>query len=418
MERIMKASSMLTLLISVTLFLNSGCESNVAPSDEDLNQDEIKQAAGKLVEADQSFSLEMFREVVKQDETENIFISPLSISMALGMTLNGAKGETYEEIQQTLNFENLEMQEINEGYHQLIEDITNADPDVQAEIANSVWNKEGFKINDAFRNALQTYFEAEARELDFTDPESVDIINGWIADKTHDKITGMLDEIPPSAVMYLINAVYFNGSWKYEFDPEETKQRTFYLENGDNVEVDMMSQRNTYAHYQSDEVQMVDVPYGDSLFTMTLMMPTDADTPLDEFIVSELTQENLQNWYSNLSTEEVDLILPKVELEYKVTLNEMLKALGMNAAFTDGADFSGINTDPSLQISRILHQTYLKMDEVGTEAAGVTIIEFVITSINPNTKPVYRFDRPYVMILREQSTGAILFVGKIMNPEL
>lgn len=414
----MKTSSMLTLLISVTLFLNSGCESNVGPNDGELNQEEIKPAAGKLVEADQSFSLEMFREVVKQDETENIFISPLSISMALGMTLNGAKEETFEEIQHTLNFKDLEMQEINEGYQQLIEDISNADPDVQAEIANSLWNKEGFEINDEFRNALQTYFEAEARELDFSDPEAVDIINGWIAEKTHDKITGMLDQIPPSAVMYLINAVYFNGSWKYEFDPEETRERIFNLEDGEQVQVEMMSQRNTYAHYQSDVVQMIDVPYGDSLFTLTLMMPTDANTPLNEFIESELTQENLQNWYGQLSTEEVDLILPKVELEYKVTLNEMLQALGMNAAFSDGANFSGINSDPSLQISRILHQTYLKMDEVGTEAAGVTIVEFVITSINPNTKPVYRFDRPYVMILREQSTGAILFVGKIMNPAL
>lgn len=414
----MKTSSMLTLLISVTLFLNSGCESNVGPNDGELNQEEIKPAAGKLVEADQSFSLEMFREVVKQDETENIFISPLSISMALGMTLNGAKEETFEEIQHTLNFKDLEMQEINEGYQQLIEDISNADPDVQAEIANSLWNKEGFEINDEFRNALQTYFEAEARELDFSDPEAVDIINGWIAEKTHDKITEMLDEIPASAVMYLINAVYFNGAWKYEFDPEETKERIFNLEDGEQVQVEMMSQRNTYAHYQSDVVQMIDVPYGDSLFTLTLMMPTDANTPLNEFIESELTQENLQNWYGQLSTEEVDLILPKVELEYKVTLNEMLQALGMNAAFSDGANFSGINSDPSLQISRILHQTYLKMDEVGTEAAGVTIVEFVITSINPNTKPVYRFDRPYVMILREQSTGAILFVGKIMNPAL
>lgn len=414
----MKASSMLTFLISIMLFLVSGCESNVAPNNEDLNQEEIKQAASKLVEADQSFSLEMFREVVKKDETENIFISPLSISMALGMTLNGAKGETFEEIQHTLNFEDLEVQEINEGYHELMNDITNADLDVQAEIANSVWNKEGFEINEEFREALQTYFEAEARELDFSDPEAVDIINGWIADKTHDKITGMLDKIPASTVMYLINAVYFNGSWKYEFDPEETKERPFKLENGEQVQVEMMSQRNTYAHYQSDEVQMIDVPYGDSLFTMTLLMPTDANTPLNEFIERELTQENLQNWYGQLSTEEVDLILPKVELEYKVGLNEMLQTLGMEAAFTDGADFSGINTDPTLQISRILHQTYLKMDEVGTEAAGVTIVEFMITSINPNAKPVYRFDRPYVMVLREQQTGAILFVGKIMNPAL
>ncbi|MEX2604306.1 MAG: serpin family protein, partial [Gracilimonas sp.] len=334
-----------------------------------------------------------------------------------GMTMNGAKGETYEEMKETLAFYDLDLTEINEGYQYLIELLSTVDPKVQMEIANSVWSRLGFEVEEEFMEALREYFNAEARELDFSDPAAVDIINGWISDKTHEKIPKVLDEIPENVVMYLINAVYFNGSWKYEFDPEVTKEQNFYLENGESVQAEMMSQQNHFAHYITDDVQMIDLPYGDSLFTMTLLMPGNSETPLDEFIASDLTSETLDGWYQQLSSDTVGVYLPKLELEYKIPLNEVLKEMGMTTAFTGNADFTGINSGGGLFISRVLHNTYLNMDEEGTEAAGVTVVEIGITSVGPQI-PVIRFNRPYVMIIREQSSGTILFMGKIKNPAI
>lgn len=413
---------LLSLFIIASMVLFTGCESNVSGPEENgenrLSQEEITQAAQKLVEADHSFSIDVFKEVVDKDTSENVFISPLSISIALGMTLNGAKGETFEEMRETLAFHDLNLSEINEGYKYLIEQLTTADPKVQLEIANSVWNKLGFEVEEEFMEALREYFDAEARELDFSDPAAVDTINGWISDKTHDKIPKVLDQIPPNVVMYLINAVYFNGSWKYEFDPEVTNEQQFYLEDGESVQAELMNQQNSFAHYVSDEVQMIDLPYGDSLFTMTLLMPGSTETPLDEFISSDLTNENLDIWYQQLLTDTVGVYIPKLELEYKILLNDVLKEMGMPTAFAEQeADFTGINSKGGLFISRVLHNTYLNMDEEGTEAAGVTVVEIGRVSAGP-VIPVIKFNRPYMMIIREQSSRAILFIGKIKNPAI
>lgn len=370
----------------------------------------------KLTKANQSFSIDIFKEVVASESEGNVFLSPLSVSMALGMTMNGAKGQTFEEMREILGFNELEIPEINEGYESLISLLTSVDPKVQMEIANSVWNKEGFTVEEAFKQNLIDYFDAEAQELDFEDPAAKDVINKWVSDKTHKKIETIIDVIPADAVMYLINAVYFKGSWVYEFDPEATQERDFKTGDGEILKVDMMNQKNRFPYYVSDKVQLIDLPYGDSMFSMTLLIPGNNETEINDFIESEISLENLTSWYEQLSTGEVGVILPKLELEYKTKLNDVLITMGMPTAFTGAADLSGINGSGELYISKVLHKTYLKMDEEGTEASGVTAVEVGTTSVGPQNINII-FDRPYVMILREQSSGVILFIGKIENPK-
>ena len=397
--------SLLTLFLISCSTTNSESESN-----------EVVEAKAKLVEADATFSIEMFKKAVAlEKEAENVFISPLSISVALGMAMNGANGSTHEEMVEVLGFGELNQNEINIGYESLIKDLNTADEKVQMEIANSIWSKQGFPVKEDFYSTLEDYFDAEAQELDFDDPASVDVINGWVSDKTHEKIPTIIERIGSDVVMYLINAVYFKASWLYSFDAEQTQQQNFYKDDGSSVLVEMMNQKNNVPYYISDEVEVLELPYGDGQFSMTFVKHV-GDVPIDEFIETTLTTQNLEKWLGALETDSVKFFLPKLEMEYFSSLKDHLVQMGMPTAFSSNADFSNITPGGGILISDVLHKTYVKMDEEGTEAAGVTAIGFETTSVDPDPEPIIILNRSYVMILREKETGALLFMGKIGQP--
>lgn len=405
--------SKLLLLIPLLLI---ACSESVTNSEEAELPRELTKTEKAIIQADRSFSIEMFKELAIESENENVFISPLSISMALGMTLNGANGQTYDEMQSTLQFQELSLPEINEGYKSLMELLTKLDPKVQMEIANSVWSRQGFSVEEEFSNNLTNYFNAQTSELDFDDPESVDVINDWVSKNTNKKIDTILEGIPDGTVMYLINAVYFKGDWVYKFDTEQTKERDFIREDGEIKKVEMMTQELSTDYYQDEEVQMVNLPYGKGLFTMSLIRPVDESIPIDSFINEQINLQNIDNWDSNLNKDTIGVYLPKLELEYEENLNTSLKNMGMPTAFTSGADFTNINRNGGLFITSVKHKTFLKLDEKGTEAAAVTSVAIGITSVGSST-PVFNFNRSYMMILREKESGTILFIGKVMNPE-
>jgi len=368
----------------------------------------------KVISDGQSFNFEIFKNTVAADSVDNTFISPLSISIALGMTLNGADSVTFEQMRNTLALQGISLGEINEAYEALAELLVNADPKVQMQIANSIWHEEKFQVDDEFVQRLQSYFDARVEGLDFDDPASVDIINNWVSENTNGLIDAIIQSIPPKMVMYLINAIYFKGDWMHQFDKEETRKAPFNLENGDQVMVDMMRQERAFAHYFSDEVKMIDLSYGDSLFSMTLMMPADPQEPLDQFIAEKFSVENVSGWVSNLSSGGGIVVqMPKFELEYEKKLNDILKDMGMADAFESGkADFSGINPAADLYISEVKHKTFIKVDEEGTEAAAVTSVGVEVISLPPS----FIADRPFVFMIREHNSGAILFMGKVGNP--
>ncbi len=410
-----------TLLVgSLLCLLSTGCsEKAVNPPDNPPRK--LTAVEESIVESDNKFGLKLFREIVKGDEDSNVFISPLSVSIALGMTYNGANGATEEAMRTTLELAGLTEQEINESYQSLIDLLTQLDPKVIFEIANSIWCREGFPVKEEFINLNRTYFDAEVASLDFCKPDASKTINSWVDEKTHGKITKIVpDEIDAETVMFLINAIYFKGTWTYEFDEEDTREDWFTLPDSSRVRCQMMTQENEFSYFENDLFQAIDLPYGDEKFSMTVFLPKP-DVGVDS-LVSKFNQDNWYIWLGSFAMDTGNLYLPKFTLEYKITLNDVLTALGMGIAFDKlQADFGGIadltELLGNLYISKVLHKTYIKVDEEGTEAAAVTSVEVGVTAFPPRPSGfVMRVDRPFVFAIRENHSQTILFMGKIVEP--
>jgi serine protease inhibitor len=372
-----------------------------------LKQKEIVDSANK-------FAFDIFKPIVGETKgSGNMMISPFSISSALSMVLNGSAGETFEAVRHTLRFDDKTLEEINQAYLKLLEEMIPVDKRVTVEVANSVWAEKRLTIKQAYVDALEHWYLAEARNIDVSDPNAVDIVNGWIEDKTHDRIQDMLDYLSPDLAMLLINAIYFNGKWRYQFEKNDTHDRPFYLTPESPVEVPMMYQEENFAVTRTGNATLVELPYGQGNYSMVVMLP-DEGISLAE-AAATLNSEDWSAWMSSLSlgASEVQLSLPRFEYEYKRELKDDLTAMGMGIAFSGAADFSNI-TDQGIFISRVLHQTFIKTDEEGTEAAAATVVEFELTSIPSTT--VVNVNRPFLYFIRETTTGTIVFMGQVSDP--
>jgi len=370
----------------------------------------------QLVKSSELFGLKLFKQVNQAAGDTNIFISPLSVSTALGMVLNGANGKTYDEMKSVLELPGNSQDEVNQSYQNLNNLLTQIDPKVIFESANSIWYKQNLTFEQSFLDVNKTYFDAQVQALNFADPSSVNTINNWVSEKTKQKITSIIKSIPDGAVMYLINAIYFKGTWLYKFDSTATKDDNFYVTTGNPVICRMMNQKNKFEYYKADNYQAIELPYGDGDFQMLVILPSSGSD------INSLINQMDENYWNNLLTSmdsaEVNLWLPKFKVEYSITLNDALKALGMTSAFAPFvADFSKIRKEKDLFISRVLHKTYVKVDEEGTEAAAVTAIEMGTTAVGPGEKQIYmKVDHPFIFAIRENTSGAILFIGKVVNP--
>ena len=373
-----------------------------------LKQKEVVDSANK-------FAFDLFVPIITENQgAENIMISPFSITSALSMTLNGAAGETFEAMKSGLRYDSETIEEINDTYLKLMKDMVPVDSRVVMEIANSVWVDNKLTVKQAFMTALETYYLAEARNIDVLDPASVDEVNGWISDKTNDKIQKMLESLDPDIAMLLINAVYFNGKWRYQFDKENTHDRSFYVIPEAPVEVPMMFQKEKFAVTKAGNSTLVELPYGQGNYSMVVMLPDEGVSTAEA--ASHLSSKNWAQWMQYLSqgTTEVELSLPKFKYEYKRELNDDLKNLGMGIAFDpDNADFSNIS-DRDLFISFVLHQTFIETNEEGTEAAAATVVGISVTSV-PMTN-VININRPFLYFIRETTTGTIVFMGQVTDP--
>ncbi len=365
-----------------------------------------------LVESDNKFGIKLFKEIVEEEGDTNIFVSPLSVSMALGMTYNGADGTTKEAMEKTLELSGLTVEEINESYKNLINLLTQLDPKVQFDIANSIWYRDIWTPEKEFLDLCAKYFYAQVTGMDFNAPDAVDIINAWVEENTNGKIKDIVKgPISRDTVMFLINAIYFKGAWTYQFDKELTEDDWFYLDDGSRVPCEMMEQRALHKYYSNDIFEAVDLPYGEGDFSMTIFLP-HLSKHVDD-VIAQLSQENYDLWISSLSVPEdsFDVYIPKFKLEYELKLNEVLQTLGMGIAFSKVADFRKMYREGGVWIDEVLHKTFLEVNEEGTTAAAVTVV--VMTCSLP---PSFRVDRPFVFVIRENRSGTILFIGKIVNP--
>lgn len=369
-----------------------------------------------LVNAGNAFGFELFREINKEDPGKSIFISSLSVSMSLGMALNGAAGETLDSMLTTLRFPGLTLAQVDESYRSLIQLLTTLDPAVASNIANSIWYRQGFPVKQEFIDCGKTYFNAEVASLDFASPDAPGIINAWVSRSTNGRIPEIIDEIDPSMVMYLINAIYFKGVWTTQFDPRDTRSAPFYHVDGSTKTCSMMSVEDKFQYVENDDFQAVDLPYGNGYFSMTIILPRPGKS-IDS-LVAQFTQENLSGWLEALRETELAVMLPRFKLEYELELTRVLTALGMGIAFDPSrADFSSLADLPPelperLYISEVKHKTFVEVNEEGTEASAATSTGMGETSVGPEMK----VDRPFLFFIRENHSGTILFAGKLLSP--
>jgi len=399
------------LLFCIAAFLTACAEHVISPSERAVR--ELTVAEKRLVETGNKFGFKLFGEIVRQEQSKNIFVSPLSVSMALGMTYNGANGSTETAMRQTLEFGDMTLKEINSSYKSLIELLSQLDPKVKFQLANSIWYRQECTFEPAFINLNQTYFNAVVRSLNFSDPNAAKTINGWVEQHTNGKIKEIVDDpIGRDLVMFLINAIYFKGIWTYQFDPQQTREEQFNLPDGSRKPCKMMNLRADLPYFANAQFQAVELPYGDGDFSMTILLP-NPQTPLDA-LVADFNQTNWALWSKRFVTQTGSLSLPKFLLNYDLLLNDVLKALGMEIAFSpDQADFTRMDKQGGLFISKVKHKTFVAVNEEGTEAAAVTSVEIGRTSVGGF---IMRVDRPFIFVIRENHSGTLLFVGKIVAP--
>ncbi|MFA4837929.1 MAG: serpin family protein [Candidatus Neomarinimicrobiota bacterium] len=407
----------LTGIFFFTVFFMN-CSDATAPNSNEIPQlpRQLSKSEQALIESSNSFGFDLFKKLSGDVKDSNLFISPVSVSMALGMTMNGAAGTTLDAMRSTLGFGNLTEDEINRGYQSLIKLLRNLDPKVKFRIANSIWYRNDFTVLQSFIDVNQTFFDAAVRSLDFSQDAAVDIMNGWIDEQTDGLIKQILDKpIDPNTVMFLLNAIYFKGTWTYQFDKKNTNDNPFYLPDGGSTTCKMMSITGDFDYLENERFQAIDLPYNDGYFAMTVLLP--ASNVGTDSLINILTDEEWSNWTASFYKMTVDLCLPKFKLEWFRKLNDSLKSLGMGIAFTPfQADFSRINSDSGLYISEVRHKSFVEVNEEGTEAAAATSVEITFESIKEQNVTMC-VNRPFVFAIRERASGTILFMGKIYLPE-
>jgi len=402
------------LILLVLIFSFAGCSKNqlpvTAPEDIVLTQKSLQ-----LVNADNSFTFNLF-EKLPDSQGHNVMVSPLSISVALSMALNGADGSTKTDMINTLGLSGLSVDEIDQIYLDLMTALKKADPDVVMNIANSMWIRKSFPVLESFISTNQKYFDARVEKLDFN-AAALNTINSWVNEKTNTKIPKILDEISSDEIMFLINAIYFNGKWQTQFEKSQTQDGSFSLSIGSSVTVPYMKIKEKFGYSEQTGYEALKMPYGRGKFGMVLLLPNVGKTP--DQLMNQMSSSSWAALKNALAAStKVDVWLPRFKFSWESDLNGILTSLGMGVAFSDiQANFSKINATEKLFITKVKHKSFIEVNEEGTEAAAVTSIGIGVTSIGIGG-PEFHATRPFVFLITEEDTGAILFAGKVENPLL
>ena len=359
-----------------------------------------------IVERHNVFGFNLFNQLCR--DGGNVFISPTSIALALSMTYNGARGETKLAMAKTLSVEDLPIEDVNIASKKMLAILRYPDPDAELLVANSIWAKKGAEFKDKFLQDNEDFFNARIEILRF-DAQALKTINEWVSSNTKGKIPIILERINPSHIMFLINAIYFEGEWSLPFNPELTKDSEFTLRNGTVKMHPMMAMTNAeeLPYLETSQFQAVRLPYGETgRLGMYVFLPQD----IDQFI-HDLSIKNWNSWIQRFREETVSVMLPKVQLEYSKRLNDVLKTLGMGIAFTSAADF-GEMVEGQAYIDFVDHKTFLEIDEEGTKAAAATVVAILRGGTH------IRVNRPFFFAIVDNESSSILFIGLIENPTL
>lgn len=412
----------LVAAVSTALFL-SACNTVQAPTKKEETKSEKVTVAFdeedylKLSQPTNDLGAQLIQKVTPDDDG-NIFVSPVSLLMALSMLQNGAEGQTRNEIVEAMQATGLDTETINNANASLLDRLQALDEELTLKTANSIWLNDNFTLQEEFKQITQGYFLAEAEEIDTADPKSADRINEWVQQATNDKIEdivkGPLDD---NLVMYLLNAVYFKASWMYPFNEDSTAIDTFHLADGQETEVPFMQLNESISYLETDDFQAISLPYGEEgKMAMDIYLPKN---DVESFL-SSWTTENRVEWTDSFATRLGDIQIPKFQLEYDIFLNDVLMELGMQQSFGSEADFGKLveEVKDGLYVSEVKQKTYLSVDENGTEAAAVTSIGVDEVSAPLEQEEPFEFiaDKPFFFTIRDTEADILLFTGKIANP--
>jgi len=364
---------------------------------------------------DNAFSFKLFDDLALANNSgNNLFMSPLSVSVAMAMTSNGASGQTLTAIDSAMDFSNFSQSQLNAYYNKLITQLPALDPKTTLNIANSVWYRQGFSVLPQFISANSSFYKAEVSALDFSSPAAVSTINNWVSDHTSGKIPTIINSIPSDEEMYLINALYFKSTWQESFDPSKTQAAPFYVKTGNTVQAQFMNGTIDVNSYYDANVTVFELPYSGNKYSMVIVQPQAGKALAD--IIPGLNGAQWNTWMNALKATAAQVSLPKFAYSYNTSLNDALTAFGMGIAFSDGADFSKISPT-RLKISDVKHKAYIAVDETGTEAAAVTAVGASATDF-PLIAPNYNVNHPFIFAIRERNSGLVVFAGLVNDPLL
>lgn len=400
-----------SLFISLGILILVGCQNDHEPV---VVKEEFTLKSLELIEQTDAFGWELFKTMNGEaDAGKNLVISPLSITQCFGMAINGATGENLEEMLDVFGHDNTTG--MNEAYKNIRGALSTVDPKVTLGIANSAWFKQDFAIKAPFFEALSQFYQAEITGLNFSDKAgSKKAMNDWVNIHTKGKIPTIIDQITDGNILFLINAVYFYGNWANKFDVAKTTDATFQLSDGSSVQVKMMEREWDYEIAYGENFTALRAPYTNGSFAMTILLPDEGIAAND--VINGLNTEVWNQIRATQPTRKMKFFLPRFKTACSYDLIPSLQSLGMNRAFSDNTGFHNIAEAPII-ITEVKHKTFIEVDEKGTEAAAVTSIGFDLTSMPPQATE-FRVDRPFVFVISEKASGAVLFAGKIENPLL
>ena len=403
------------ILLCSVLLLSTGCsESHL----DILYKLEMYSHANNVVTANTNFGFKLFNEIRKTQQDKNLFISPISISIALAMMLNGAVGETEQAMAKALQLQDMDSASINTGYTHVRYALQPPGSEGALIIANSIWANQRVPFKQDFLQRNTQFYGAEISNLDFNDPSALETINQWVNTSTNGKIPKILDGIRPETVLFLINTIYFKAAWTRTFNPQSTHDRSFHLITGDKKQVPMMATagwNSSYPYYRGNTFQAVSLPYHDGQMSMYIFLP-DPESDLNTFL-EHLNAERWESWMSQFHQQRVRLVLPKFKFEYRVRLNNALRALGMGIALSAEANFSrmALPHPMGLFINEVIHSTVIDVHEGGTEAAAATVVGTLLGAPRVEIVP-FIADRPFFFAIRDNTTKTVLFMGTVMEP--
>lgn len=412
-------SAKMRWLLFVPLLVALGCGGQGAPGAPPSSRSPLASGGeAKAKPVDSSLTQTMndfaFRLAGQQPAEGNVLLSPSSISVLLELVALGADGETLREFASTLGFDPANSEAQLERLKTLNQALVSADPKVSLLTANSIWARTGIRFNPAYMERAHQAADAEIAALNFDDPAALATINGWVKEKTDGMIPTLFDRLEQDTVLIAVNAIAFKGQWSDKFDENATHDAPFHPLKGDPFDVKMMSRTGKYRLVVSPLATVVEAPYGDKSYSMLLFLPPEGAAPAS--VVSSLNHEKLKSLLDSMAEREIVLTMPRWSFAYARTLNDDLKALGIREAFDpSAANFTRMREERDLFLQRVIHKSFIEVDEEGTKAAAVTGAEVGITSVPAPPKEI-RFDRPFAFAIRDTKSGRILFLGWVNDP--